>query len=605
MFQRYFDEGLAQSSFVIGCDRTREAVVIDPRRDAGVYVKAAAQYGLRIVYAIETHVHADFVSGSRELTALGVRPIGGPGSDLRFDFHEARDGEVLRVGDIAIRFLHTPGHTPEHISILVEQPDAPRRVFTGDTLFVGAVGRPDLLGEELTRRLAGELYDSLYNRLLALDDAVEVHPGHGAGSLCGAGIGSDPHSSIGRERRFNPMLRHESRDLRGGYGRFYDKTHFELIGGIFTNRVFASSFVRQFPLNDIDPNPRQGLLPTDPMLVGGPTLTDAKRALLEQQFGGGVSLRNTGATWDNPDRTLPYTDQLTVGYERQLAGNLSASVDYVRAFARDLLVSRQLNPTLRATTAVTSPNVRQGSALLTQATAALRERYGAGFANFTGSVTVPENAGETDYDAVMFQVEKRYSNNFSARVAYTLSHSRGNTPGAGVPASGFQVLDDLNLHLNEGPTGLDQRHNLVVSGTALVPRTGGLQVSWVARALSGSPFTLVNGDIDPDRNGIIAEPLPSGTYSGSGDDAYTVDFESKRNGGYGPGFLKLDLRLGYRFRLGNSRTLEVLGEIFNVTDRVNFSNPSGNQASTDFLRLTGYSTSTTPRTGQLGFRFSF
>jgi hydroxyacylglutathione hydrolase len=212
MFERYFDEGLAQSSFVIGCERTRDAVVIDPRRDAGVYVEAAAQHGYRIVYAIETHVHADFVSGSRELTALGVRTVGGPGSDLRFDFHEARDGETLAVGDVALRFLHTPGHTPEHISILVEQPGAPRRVFTGDTLFVGAVGRPDLLGEQLTRRLAGELYESLYGRLLALDDDIEVHPGHGAGSLCGAGIGNEPHSTIGRERRFNAMLRHESKD---------------------------------------------------------------------------------------------------------------------------------------------------------------------------------------------------------------------------------------------------------------------------------------------------------------------------------------------------------------------------------------------------------
>jgi hydroxyacylglutathione hydrolase len=212
MFQRYFDEGLAQSSFLIGCERTRDAIVIDPRRDAGIYVEAAGRHGLRLVHSIETHIHADFVSGSRELAALGAKTIAGPGSGLRFDFHEARDGEVITVGDVACRFLHTPGHTPEHISILVEQPGAPARIFTGDTLFVGAVGRPDLLGEDLTRRLAGELYDSLFNTLLALDDAIEVHPGHGAGSLCGAGIGNEPHSTIGQERRFNPMLRHASRD---------------------------------------------------------------------------------------------------------------------------------------------------------------------------------------------------------------------------------------------------------------------------------------------------------------------------------------------------------------------------------------------------------
>ncbi len=212
MFQRYFDEGLAQSSFLIGCERTGDAIVIDPRRDVGVYVEAAERNKLRIVYAIETHIHADFLSGSRELAPLGAQTIGGPGSDLAFEFREARDGEVITVGDLTCRFLHTPGHTPEHISILVEQPGQPARIFTGDTLFVGAVGRPDLLGADLTRRLAGELYGSLFDTLMTLDDAIEVHPGHGAGSLCGAGIGQEPHSTIGRERRFNPMLRHTSRD---------------------------------------------------------------------------------------------------------------------------------------------------------------------------------------------------------------------------------------------------------------------------------------------------------------------------------------------------------------------------------------------------------
>ena len=166
------------------------------------------------------------------------------------------------------------------------------------------------------------------------------------------------------------------------------------------------------------------------------------------------------------------------------------------------------------------------------------------------------------------------------------------------------MLDDLNLDLNEGPSNLDQRHNLVVSGTYVVPRTGGFAVSWVARALSGTPFTITNGNVDPDRNGTLAEPLPSGTYSGTGADAYTVDFESKRNGAYGPGFFKLDLRLSYQLHVG-TRRLDLIGEIFNVTDRVNFASPSGNQASADFLRLTGYSPSTTPRTGQLGVRFAF
>lgn len=212
MFQRYFDEGLAQSSYLLWCDRTREAVVIDPRRDIDAYVAAARQHGLHLNYAIETHVHADFVSGARELGALGARTISGPGAGLKFDAHEVTNGEELRVGDLSLRFLHTPGHTPEHISLVAQSPGEPTRVFTGDTLFVGAVGRPDLLGEGQAHRLAGQLYDSLFGTLLTLDDDVEVHPGHGAGSLCGAGIGREPHSTIGQERRFNPMLQHASRD---------------------------------------------------------------------------------------------------------------------------------------------------------------------------------------------------------------------------------------------------------------------------------------------------------------------------------------------------------------------------------------------------------
>jgi hydroxyacylglutathione hydrolase len=213
MFQRFFDEGLAQASYLIACNRTGKAIVVDPRRDADVYVAAAGQHGFRIVAAVETHIHADFVSGARELAETGARTIAGPGASLGFDCHEVRDGERLAFGDLQLEFLHTPGHTPEHVSVVVaRQVGEPARVFTGDTLFVEAVGRPDLLGDEQMRQLAGELYDSLFRKLLKLDDAVEVHPGHGAGSLCGTGIGDEPHSTIGRERRFNPALQHGSRE---------------------------------------------------------------------------------------------------------------------------------------------------------------------------------------------------------------------------------------------------------------------------------------------------------------------------------------------------------------------------------------------------------
>ncbi|HEU4934911.1 MAG TPA: MBL fold metallo-hydrolase [Vicinamibacterales bacterium] len=212
MFQRYFDAGLAQASYLLACDRTREAVLIDPRRDVDVYVAAAAQSNLKVIAAIETHVHADFVSGARELQSIGVQTLAGPGSSLRFPAREVKHNERLVLGDLSLRFLHTPGHTPEHISIVAENRGEPARVFTGDTLFVGAVGRPDLLGASLMRGLAGQLHDSLFHTLLALDDEVQVHPGHGAGSLCGAGIGVEPFSTIGRERASNPLLAYADRD---------------------------------------------------------------------------------------------------------------------------------------------------------------------------------------------------------------------------------------------------------------------------------------------------------------------------------------------------------------------------------------------------------
>jgi hydroxyacylglutathione hydrolase len=211
MFQRFFDEGLAQASFLVGCDRTKQAVVIDPRRDASVHEAAARQLGATIVAAIETHVHADFLSGARELAETGARVYAGPGSELEYGHHAVRDGETLSLGDLTLTFLHTPGHTPEHISVLAEAPGQPSRLFTGDLLFVGGVGRPDLLGEAQTRQLALQLFDSL-QRVMALDGEIEVHPGHGAGSLCGAGIGKEPSTTIERERRQNAMLQYHDRD---------------------------------------------------------------------------------------------------------------------------------------------------------------------------------------------------------------------------------------------------------------------------------------------------------------------------------------------------------------------------------------------------------
>ena len=197
--------------------------------------------------------------------------------------------------------------------------------------------------------------------------------------------------------------------------------------------------------------------------------------------------------------------------------------------------------------------------------------------NFTTSVLQRINVGRTDYDALMLQVDKRFSNHFSARVWYTLADSRGNTTGDGTPQANLQFLDDLNLDDYEGPTNFDRRHNLVISGTSLIPKTGGLTVAWIARYLSGLAFTVQDTNTDADRNAILFDPLPAGSYSGTGTNAITVDNEGGRNGARGPDFFELDLRLGYRFRLGGSRSLDVFGEIFNVTNRANFDSPTGDR----------------------------
>ncbi len=197
---------------------------------------------------------------------------------------------------------------------------------------------------------------------------------------------------------------------------------------------------------------------------------------------------------------------------------------------------------------------------------------------FTTAVLELVNLARTDYDALEFHLEKRYSRGFSGRVSYTLAYSRGNTAGTGSPQVLLQSLDDLRLDANQGPTDFDRRHNFVVSGTVRVPRTGGLTVSGVARALSGLPFSLIDSSTDPDRNGILFDFLPAGAYAGTGRNATSVAYKGGRNGAYGPGLFQLDLRVAYRLFTDGPRTLDVFGEVFNVSDRAAFDNPDDRRA---------------------------
>src|SRR5262245_62174736 len=215
-FQQFYLGCLAHASYLIGSED--EAAVIDPRRDIDIYIEEAEERGFTIKYVIETHLHADFVSGHRELAArTGARVVFGAAAPAKFDFMPVHDGDEIRLGKVTLRFLETPGHTPESISILVfdteQSATVPYGVLTGDVLFIGDVGRPDLLGSRMSAtELAGMLYDSVHYKLLALPDAVRVFPAHGAGSLCGRNISSERTSTIGHERRFNYALQPMSRD---------------------------------------------------------------------------------------------------------------------------------------------------------------------------------------------------------------------------------------------------------------------------------------------------------------------------------------------------------------------------------------------------------
>ncbi|HET9326852.1 MAG TPA: rhodanese-like domain-containing protein [Candidatus Eisenbacteria bacterium] len=214
-FKQFYVGCLAHASYLIGDGG--EAAVVDPSRDVQMYLDEAAAHGLTIRWILETHLHADFVSGHRELAArTGATIAIGAKAEPGYAHHPLREGDEVRVGGVVIRALETPGHTPESLCFLVYEhagDEKPWAVLTGDTLFVGDVGRVDILSSRLpVTELAGMMYDSLHGKLLKLPDETLVYPAHGAGSLCGKSISQDSSSTIGRERRMNAALAERGRD---------------------------------------------------------------------------------------------------------------------------------------------------------------------------------------------------------------------------------------------------------------------------------------------------------------------------------------------------------------------------------------------------------
>jgi glyoxylase-like metal-dependent hydrolase (beta-lactamase superfamily II)/rhodanese-related sulfurtransferase len=210
-FKQFYLGCLAHASYLIGSEG--EAAVVDPQRDVDEYIAEAEAQGCEIKYVIETHLHADFVSGHQELAArTGAEIVFGEKARATFEHRAVSDGEQIKLGKVVLEFMETPGHTPEGICVLVtdtEVSNEPQKILTGDTLFIGDVGRPDLAGGKgyTPQMMAEMMYESLHGKILKLPDDVEVYPAHGAGSMCGKNMSKETSSTIGEQRKFNYALK--------------------------------------------------------------------------------------------------------------------------------------------------------------------------------------------------------------------------------------------------------------------------------------------------------------------------------------------------------------------------------------------------------------
>jgi hydroxyacylglutathione hydrolase len=336
------DEGLGNSSYLVDLGDGR-ALALDPERDPGPYLAAAEKRGLTIAYSVETHLHADFVSGSRELAAGGAQVLASAAGGIEFPHRGLGDGDEVDLGGLTIRALATPGHTPEHLSYLLLDGRQPMGLFSGGSLLVGSVARTDLIAPERTESLARALWRSLHERILTLPDDLPVYPTHGAGSFCSAPAGGERTTTIGAEKRANPLLAAPDEDA-------FVK---QLLAGLGT---YPTYFLRMREVNRRGPTvygPVTSALPAlsvdqiRSLVDGGATLVDARpvTSFAKSHIPGALSieLRPAFATWlgwlAEPERDLVFVldpDQdrgelvrqaRNVGYEHfagELAGGMRA-----------------------------------------------------------------------------------------------------------------------------------------------------------------------------------------------------------------------------------------------------------------------------------------
>ncbi|WP_155300211.1 MBL fold metallo-hydrolase [Deinococcus kurensis] len=311
-FERFYDTDLAQASYLIGCQKTGESLIIDPVRDVRIYLDRAAREGLRVTHVTETHIHADYLSGSRELaTRTGAQLLlsGEGGADWTYGFaaQKLRHGDTFMVGHLRVEVRHTPGHTPESVSFLVTDPprgDTPVMIFTGDFVFVGEIGRPDLLDEAaggVDTRFAGarQLFASLRDRFLTLPDGVQVWPGHGAGSACGKALGAVPMTTVGYERALAWWAPYVAAGDEQGFTEY-------LLSGqpdapLYYGRMKTQNRAGPALLGDVTPLAPLGAADLKAQLAAGAVLIDTRTRIAHQADAvpGSVNIPdgNTFETW--------------------------------------------------------------------------------------------------------------------------------------------------------------------------------------------------------------------------------------------------------------------------------------------------------------------
>ncbi|HEY6146473.1 MAG TPA: MBL fold metallo-hydrolase [Thermoanaerobaculia bacterium] len=361
-FKQLYLGCLAQASYLIGSNG--EAAVVDPRRDVDEYLEEARREGLTIRHIIETHLHADFVSGHRELAArTGARIYIGAKAGARFEHVAVRDGDEISFGDVTLRFLETPGHTPESVCVLVTdraESEQPTAVLTGDTLFIGDVGRPDLLGAKISPdELAGALYDSLHGKLLTLPDSVRVFPAHGAGSLCGRNISRETSSTIGEQRRFNYALKPMTREqfVRAVTADLPEAPDY-FRRDVELNRRGAGALKDLPPLAELDPGEVERLLEADAAVLDVRDAAEFGRGHVPGSFE--IGLSGQFASWAgailpaSAPIVLVAADAASAAQARMrlarvgiedVAGFLAGGVDAWRESGRALSTTEQIDVT--------------------------------------------------------------------------------------------------------------------------------------------------------------------------------------------------------------------------------------------------------------------